>query len=66
MDFNVDGITVHPRPDARHIRWSDIEMLKQIMKNYHGELNIEGYPTDDFSPLSVIYNQSSVHSSRCT
>ena len=48
MDFNVDGITVHPRPDARHIRWSDIEMLKQIMKNYHGELNIEGYPTDDF------------------
>ena len=48
MDFNVDGITVHPRPDARHIRWSDVEMLKQIMKDYHGELNIEGYPTDDF------------------
>jgi len=48
MEFNVDGITVHPRPDARHIRWSDVEMLKQIMKDYHGELNIEGYPTDDF------------------
>lgn len=48
MDFNVDGITVHPRPDARHIRWSDVEMLKQIMNEYHGELNIEGYPTDDF------------------
>lgn len=48
MDFNVDGITVHPRPDARHIRWSDVEMLKQTMRDYHGELNIEGYPTDDF------------------
>ncbi|OUW81124.1 MAG: pyridoxine 5'-phosphate synthase [Saprospirales bacterium TMED214] len=48
MDFNVDGITVHPRPDARHIRWSDIEMLTRTMSNYHGELNIEGYPTDDF------------------
>ena len=48
MDFDVDGITVHPRPDARHIRWSDVEMLKQTMRDYHGELNIEGYPTDDF------------------
>ena len=41
----AQGITVHPRPDGRHILWSDIKELK---KNIHVELNIEGYPCELF------------------
>ncbi len=37
--FGAAGITVHPRPDERHIRYSDVYALKQIV---HGEFNIEG------------------------
>lgn len=43
--YGAQGITVHPRPDGRHILWSDIEVLK---RNINVELNIEGYPTNDF------------------
>ncbi len=43
--FGADGITVHPRPDARHIRYDDVYKLKQIL---HTELNVEGNPTPDF------------------
>lgn len=46
--FGADGITVHPRPDARHIRYSDVRELK---KNISTELNIEGNPTADFIEL---------------
>ena len=41
----AQGITVHPRPDGRHILWSDVEELK---KNIKVELNVEGYPSDSF------------------
>lgn len=41
----ADGITVHPRPDERHIRKSDVRALKDVLSV---ELNIEGYPSDDF------------------
>ena len=37
--FGADGITVHPRPDERHIRYQDVKDLK---KNINVELNIEG------------------------
>lgn len=37
--FGADGITVHPRPDERHIRYNDVRAIKQIIKT---ELNIEG------------------------
>lgn len=50
----ADGITVHPRPDERHIRRSDaIELGMLIEDHYQGkiEYNIEGYPTDDFLDL---------------
>src|SRR5713101_3111607 len=50
LHFGADGITVHPRPDERHILWSDIPKLKSIVEN-HGsfcELNIEGYPSKFF------------------
>jgi pyridoxine 5-phosphate synthase len=43
--FGAQGITVHPRPDGRHIKYQDCYDLK---KTIHTELNIEGYPTRDF------------------
>ena len=44
----AEGITVHPRPDERHIRGSDVPALAELMKNWRPacELNIEGYPDD--------------------
>jgi pyridoxine 5-phosphate synthase len=46
--YGAAGITVHPRPDQRHIRYSDIPALKS---NIRTELNIEGYPSADFIAL---------------
>jgi pyridoxine 5-phosphate synthase len=42
----ADGITLHPRPDERHIRRDDVTALAELMKPWrpHFELNIEGYP----------------------
>lgn len=41
--FGADGITVHPRPDERHIRYEDVRNLKKIITT---EFNIEGNPTE--------------------
>ncbi len=46
--FGADGITVHPRPDARHIRYDDVRNLKRAIST---ELNIEGNPIDSFVDL---------------
>lgn len=46
--FGAQGITVHPRPDGRHIRYSDVRQIKPLL---HTEFNIEGYPTEDFINL---------------
>lgn len=46
--FGAQGITVHPRPDQRHIRYSDIPLLKAVVQT---EFNIEGYPNPDFLKL---------------
>ncbi len=43
--FGAEGITIHPRPDERHIRYSDIPVLKEVVTT---ELNVEGNPTDRF------------------
>jgi len=43
--FGAQGITVHPRPDERHIRKSDVYALKKTVTT---EFNIEGYPSEDF------------------
>lgn len=48
--FGAQGITVHPRPDGRHIRYSDVRDLKKVLTT---EFNIEGYPSDDFLDLVV-------------
>lgn len=46
--FGGEGITVHPRPDGRHIRYDDVRALKNIVTT---ELNIEGNPIDSFTDL---------------
>ncbi|AKD02532.1 pyridoxine 5'-phosphate synthase [Pontibacter korlensis] len=46
--FGAQGITVHPRPDERHIRYRDVYDLKEIVTT---EFNIEGNPTPDFLKL---------------
>lgn len=46
--FGAQGITVHPRPDERHIRNRDVELLKPLVTT---ELNIEGYPSESFISL---------------
>lgn len=46
--FGADGITVHPRPDQRHIRYTDVYALRPLLKT---EFNIEGYPNKEFIDL---------------
>ncbi|MBO4504235.1 MAG: pyridoxine 5'-phosphate synthase [Bacteroidales bacterium] len=46
--FGAQGITVHPRPDERHIRYQDVYDLKNIVTT---EFNIEGYPSERFMQL---------------
>lgn len=46
--FGAQGITVHPRPDQRHIRFDDVYRLKEVVTT---EFNIEGNPTPDFVKL---------------
>lgn len=46
--FGAEGITVHPRPDERHIRRSDVYELRPLLTT---EFNIEGYPSPEFVDL---------------
>lgn len=46
--FGAQGITVHPRPDERHIRYSDVRTIRPLLST---EFNIEGNPTDSFIDL---------------
>lgn len=46
--LGAQGITVHPRPDERHIRREDVYLLRPLVKT---EFNIEGYPTPEFMDL---------------
>lgn len=48
--FGADGITVHPRPDERHIRYKDVLEIRPVVKT---EFNIEGYPSDSFVDLVI-------------
>lgn len=56
--FGAQGITIHPRPDERHIRYADVAPLKALVTT---ELNIEGYPSPTFLEL-VLAN----HPHQCT
>ncbi len=53
LQFGAHGITVHPRPDGRHIRTQDVYDLRAVTRAYPGapEFNIEGYPSEDFLQL---------------
>lgn len=52
LDAGAAGITVHPRPDERHIRRSDVFELETVLKDYpNAEYNIEGFPSDAFLEL---------------
>lgn len=46
--FGADGITVHPRPDERHIRYADVYELRPLLRT---EFNIEGYPSAELTDL---------------
>jgi len=46
--FGANGITVHPRPDERHIKYKDVYELKEVITT---EFNIEGYPSERFLKL---------------
>ena len=48
QQFGADGVTVHPRPDARHITYDDVRL---ISKSITTEFNIEGYPSSSFLDL---------------
>lgn len=55
--FGSEGITVHPRPDERHIRYSDVFDIKPIITT---EFNIEGYPSNSFIDLVVAVKPNQV------
>lgn len=46
--MGADGITVHPRPDERHIKYADVYTLRPLVKT---EFNIEGFPSKEFIDL---------------
>lgn len=52
LDLGAHGITLHPRPDQRHARYQDVEELHALCRERGRELNVEGYPTDEF--LAVV------------
>lgn len=49
-EFGAQGITVHPRPDERHVKYADIPILKEVVTT---EFNIEGYPSEDFLEMVI-------------
>lgn len=53
LEAGAHGITVHPRPDQRHVRNSDLAPLRALIDDEfpHAEFNIEGYPTEEFLSL---------------
>lgn len=53
LEAGAHGLTVHPRPDQRHIRFTDVPALRALIDDEfpEAEFNIEGYPTDDFLEL---------------
>lgn len=49
ITYGADGITLHPRPDQRHARYSDVVELRRRVRSHRGvELNVEGNPTPEF------------------
>ena len=55
IKFGADGITVHPRPDERHIKYNDVTNLSKVLKK---EFNIEGNPNNKFMNLVKDFNDT--------
>ncbi|MBQ0068469.1 MAG: pyridoxine 5'-phosphate synthase [Bacteroidales bacterium] len=55
--YGADGITVHPRPDERHIRRDDVMTLRPLLRR---EFNIEGYPSEDFLQMVLLVKPTQV------
>ena len=55
LEAGAHGLTVHPRPDQRHIRFSDLAVLRALIADEfpNAEFNIEGYPSDHFIGLCL-------------
>jgi pyridoxine 5-phosphate synthase len=53
LEAGAHGLTVHPRPDQRHVRFSDLPELRALIDDSFpaAEFNVEGYPTDEFLDL---------------
>ncbi len=52
LEAGAAGLTVHPRPDERHIRRADVPLLRALVDGFPGrEFNIEGYPDEEFMRL---------------
>jgi len=62
VNTGAHGLTIHPRPDQRHAKYSDVYNLAALVSEYQDvELNIEGYPTDKFMQSFWKPNQPSAH-----
>ena len=62
INTGAHGLTIHPRPDQRHAKYSDVYNLAALLSEHEDvELNIEGYPTDKF--MQVVLE---AHPSQCT
>lgn len=48
LELGASGITLHPRPDERHARYRDIGALMAVCRAHGSELNVEGYPSEEF------------------
>jgi pyridoxine 5-phosphate synthase len=59
-EHGAEGITVHPRPDERHIRYDDVRLLAEIFPKPDCEFNIEGYPEEKFIELVLKYKPTQV------
>ena len=61
LKYGADGITLHPRPDERHAKFSDLEPLQNLVSKYEKkEFNIEGYPSKNFIEKVINVNPDQV------
>lgn len=61
LQLGADGITLHPRPDQRHARYTDVDALQAVTAAHRCELNVEGFPAPEF--LQVVRR---VRPAQCT
>ena len=62
LQAGAHGLTVHPRPDERHIRFSDLAPIRALIDDQFpdAEFNIEGYPTEEFLALCELHQPQQV------